>query len=124
MGKAVKFFDGEDDDSETGEIPPLAKEAVSFTGQELQIIVKIVEYRLKTDQAYEGVWHAEGMSHENIVMTGLFFLDRSSNISGGDLRFKRAFTVPERTRVFGNISQQRRDTFWYFQTATFTRYPR
>ena len=70
--KAVKFFDGEDDDddSENGEIPPLAKEAVSFTGQELQIIVKIVEYRLQTDQAYEGVWHAEGMSHENIVMTG------------------------------------------------------
>ena len=39
--------------------------------------------------------------------SGLFFLDRSSNISGGDLRFKRAFTVPERSKIYWQIPQQR-----------------
>ena len=67
--KAVEFFDGDDDDDE-GE--PFNKEKVSFTGQELQVIVKVVEYSLQPDQSYEGVWHAEGMSHENIVMTGIY----------------------------------------------------
>uniref|UniRef100_A0A7M5UZ28 DUF4246 domain-containing protein n=1 Tax=Clytia hemisphaerica TaxID=252671 RepID=A0A7M5UZ28_9CNID len=29
------------------------------------------------------------MSHENIVMTGIYFIDRDSELKGGDLRFKR-----------------------------------
>jgi len=48
------------------------KTPVSFKGCELQVITKIVEYKLKPRQDYEGVWHVEGMSHENIVMTGMF----------------------------------------------------
>lgn len=48
------------------------KEPASFKDKELQVIVKIVEYTLQPNGFYEGVWHAEGMSHENIVMTGLF----------------------------------------------------
>ena len=67
--KAVKFFTGDDgevfDENET-----LQKEKLSFAGRELQVIVKIVDYILQPGQEYEGVWHAEGMSHENIVMTG------------------------------------------------------
>ena len=51
--------------------PPIfQKEKVSFLSSELQVIVKIVDYTLQPTQVYEGVWHAEGMSHENIVMTG------------------------------------------------------
>jgi len=46
------------------------KSPIDFNGKELQIITKIVEYKLQPDQAYEGVWHVEGMSHENIIMTG------------------------------------------------------
>jgi len=103
--KAMDFFTGGDDEDEL--TPQIQKEAVSFKGQELQIIVKVVEYILQPDQSYEGVWHAEGMSHENIVMTGIYFLDRSHDISGGDLRFKRAFTVAERNRVFWEIPQGR-----------------
>ena len=70
--KAMEFFQGDDHDhgDESDESPALEKESVSFSGQELQIIVKIVEYTLQPGQSYEGVWHAEGMSHENIVMTG------------------------------------------------------
>ena len=68
--KGMKFFQGEDDAPEEGEVTPFKKEKVSFNGKELQIITKIVDYTLQPEQTYEGVWHAEGMSHENIVMTG------------------------------------------------------
>ena len=73
--KAITLFTGEDldDMDEECEISPLKKEVVSFKEQELQVITKIVEYNLKPGQSYEGVWHAEGMSHENIVMTGKKF---------------------------------------------------
>eukprot|EP00092_Neocalanus_flemingeri_P014803 GFUD01015977.1.p1 GENE.GFUD01015977.1~~GFUD01015977.1.p1 ORF type:complete len:527 (+),score=118.15 GFUD01015977.1:171-1751(+) len=103
---AVEFFTGDDDDVSDSEME-LEKKPVSFTGKELQIIVKIVEYSLQPDQSYEGVWHAEGMSHENIVMTGIYFLDRNANIEGGDLRFKRAFTAGERSKMYGEVPQSR-----------------
>ena len=48
----------------------LNQQKVSLKGRELQVIVKIVDYTLQPQQQYEGVWHAEGMSHENIVMAG------------------------------------------------------
>ena len=47
------------------------KPDIKFGDQELQVITKIVDYTLLPGQSYEGVWHAEGMSHENIVMTGM-----------------------------------------------------
>ena len=71
--KAMEFFAGDDDDfdwDDAGKYEPLNKEKVDFADKELQVIVKIVEYTLQPGQTYEGVWHAEGMSHENIVMTG------------------------------------------------------
>lgn len=69
--QAITLFRGEDFDlDEDSEISPFKKEVVSFKERELQVITKIVEYNLKPGQSYEGVWHAEGMSHENIVMTG------------------------------------------------------
>ena len=65
----MKFFT-EDEGKEYVENEILDKEKISFAGRELQVIVKIVDYTLQPGQDYEGVWHAEGMSHENIVMTG------------------------------------------------------
>ena len=34
-------------------------------------------------------------------------MDKSSALSGGDLRFKRAFTKEERSNVYGDIAQSR-----------------
>ena len=68
--KAINFFKGDTDDEDKDEIHPLDRKKISFNGNDLQIIVKVVEYALQPNQSYEGVWHAEGMSHENIVMTG------------------------------------------------------
>ena len=38
---------------------------------------------------------------------GIYFLDRDPTISGGDLRFKRAFSTEERAKVFWNVPQDR-----------------
>merc|ERR1719320_1146487 len=68
---------------------------VPLQGKTIQIIPKIVTYHLSPGQSYEGVWHVEGMSHENIVATGLYILGRDTNISGGELMFKRQYTCEE-----------------------------
>eukprot|EP00111_Clytia_hemisphaerica_P010463 TCONS_00030558-protein len=80
---------------------------VKFRDQKLQVIIKIVDYTLQPGQSYEGVWHAEGMSHENIVMTGIYFIDRGADLTGGDLRFKRAFHIDERAQVYWQVPQCR-----------------
>ena len=50
------------------EIPP-----VSFKNTTLQAVVKIADYVFAPEASFSGVWHYEGMAHENIVMTGLFY---------------------------------------------------
>lgn len=82
-------------------VPP-----VDLRGRELLVIPKIVEYRLRDGEIHEGVWHVEGMSHEHIVATCLYVLDRE-DLDGGELRFKRPCTVEEAGRLFWRIDQSR-----------------
>ena len=76
----MKFYRGYDldgrieDEDELYNKNTIEREAVSFNNKELQVITKIVDYTLQPQQTYEGLWHAEGMSRENIVMTGKYFL--------------------------------------------------
>ena len=50
---------------------------------------------LGTGESYEGAWHVEGMSHEEIVATVDFILDRDEELVDGDIEFKRAFLEKE-----------------------------
>jgi len=87
------WFDEEDlDDSQ---LFPFEEEYHSLRGQKLQVITKIVDYELNPGQSYEGVWHVEGMSHEEIVATAIYFIHRDDDIEGGDLLFQRAFHMRE-----------------------------
>jgi hypothetical protein len=72
-----------------------------------QVITKIVDYELKPGQIYEGVWHVEGMSHEEIVLKALYMLERDESIPGGDLTFKRAFFRDEAEVIFSGVPQMR-----------------
>ena len=72
-----------------------------------QVITKIVDYELKPGQSHEGVWHVEGMSHEEIVLTALHVLDRDDCISGGDIMFKRSFFLDEENDIFMSVPQIR-----------------
>lgn len=79
----------------------------SLRGKRLQVITKIVDYELQPGQSYEGVWHVEGMSHEEIVATCIYFIHRDDDIKGGDLFFKRAFHKEEASYIFSNVPQCR-----------------
>ncbi len=77
------------------------------------MITKIVDYELSPGgatapaQEYEGVWHVEGMSHENIVATALYVLDRDPALVGAELLFKRALSRPEAMCIFSAVPQDR-----------------
>jgi len=79
----------------------------SLRGRTLQVITKIVEYRLDAGEAFEGVWHVEGMSHEHILATGVYVLSRDEALSGGTLRFKRPYTLEEAGLLFWRVPQSR-----------------
>ncbi|GMH35068.1 hypothetical protein BSKO_02936 [Bryopsis sp. KO-2023] len=64
-------------------------ELPGLRNRELQVVVKIVDYEFAPGKLFEGVWHVEGMSHENIIATGLYVIERAGCIEGGDLLFKR-----------------------------------
>ncbi|CAJ1967654.1 unnamed protein product [Cylindrotheca closterium] len=99
----------EDDDLDYNPKPagPIEERPVSLRGQQLQVVTKIVDYELGPGQTYEGVWHVEGMSHEEIVATAIYFIDRDAEIEGGDILFKRAFHKQEAMFIYSSVDQTR-----------------
>jgi len=88
---ALEFVsDSDESDLEDLEYEPRGGTG-KLRGRTLQVVTKIVDYELAEGDSFEGVWHVEGMSHENIVATCLFIADRDSRLDGGELEFKRAF---------------------------------
>lgn len=92
--RAIRFNDHDEESTWSGGLvgipwnyaPDIA--GSSLRGRELKVVTKIVEYQLGHEDSFEGVWHVEGMSHESIVMTGLYILDRDEGFDGGDILFK------------------------------------
>ncbi len=89
------------------ELSSLDPEFSSLKNQRLQVVTKIVDYELGPGESYEGVWHVEGMSHEEIVATAIYFLHRDEAIEGGNIAFKRAFHKKEANYIFSNVPQCR-----------------
>ena len=83
-------------------------ELLTFHGSTLQAVVKIADYEFQPGAEFDGVWHYEGMSHENIVMTGLFYPSSDEALEGG-LEFKRMFNDDEAARIFYGVPQDRAD---------------
>jgi hypothetical protein len=59
-------------------------------GQRLQVIVKAANYVLAPRQTYEGSWHVEGMKHEHIVASGIYYYSttRGPDMSDSCLAFR------------------------------------
>lgn len=96
-----------------GDPKPLHMNFINLRGQKLQVIPKIVDYELTPQHdSYEGVWHVEGMSHEEIVLTCLYILDRDNTIEGGEIQYKRAFLMDEVNYIWLNIHRQFRPEFF------------
>jgi predicted DNA-binding WGR domain protein len=108
----VKFWSSEqglegEHELPDGTLTPLKLTPTSLRGRELQVIPKLVEYKLEPGEVHEGVWHVEGMSHEHIVATCVYVLDRDEQLEGGDLSFKRSFTLEEAGKCFWGVDQIR-----------------
>ncbi|RKO90640.1 hypothetical protein BDK51DRAFT_38878 [Blyttiomyces helicus] len=57
--------------------------------KKLQVIVKAANYVLKEGQSFEGSWHIEGTSEENIVASALYYYESSDLIHDQGLSFRR-----------------------------------
>lgn len=88
--------------------PKPAPTPASLKGKKLQVVPKLVEYQLSDGQTYSGVWHVEGMSHEHVIATAVYVLERSENFQGGTLSFKRPYTLEEAGQLFWNVPQCRK----------------
>jgi len=63
--------------------------SISLRDRSLQVVTKIVEYRVNREENFDGVWHVEGMSHEEILATALCIVKRDENFAGAEIEFRR-----------------------------------
>jgi hypothetical protein len=57
-------------------------------GHRLQVIMKAANYILAPGQEYEGSWHVEGMKHEHIVASGIYYYSTTPNLPNTCLAFR------------------------------------
>ncbi len=105
----IRYEEDMEMDYDDSPVEPIKEVYHPLRGQRVQVITKIVDYELQPGQTYEGVWHVEGMSHEEIVATAIYFIHRDDDIVGGDLLFKRAFHEDEANFIFSRVDQCRPD---------------
>ncbi|KAF4583610.1 hypothetical protein EYR38_002365 [Pleurotus pulmonarius] len=60
-----------------------------FAGMTLKVIVKAANYVLRPGQDYQGTWHLEGMPHERIVASAIYYYDNNEWIRDQGLGFRR-----------------------------------
>ncbi|KAF9062786.1 hypothetical protein BDP27DRAFT_1406090 [Rhodocollybia butyracea] len=51
-----------------------------YKGKEMKVIVKAVNYMLIPGQEYKGLWHMEGMPHEQIVASVFYYYDSNGQV--------------------------------------------
>jgi hypothetical protein len=71
-------------------------------------VTKIVEYRVNQEENFDGVWHVEGMSHEEILATALCVIHRDENFSGADIEFRRFLFEDEGNTLIHSTPQNAR----------------
>jgi hypothetical protein len=68
--------------------------------RDLQVIVKAANYNIKPlSNPFEGNWHVEGMSHEHIVATGIYYYSTSPCLRDDKLEFRVASKGVEATPI-------------------------
>ncbi len=82
--------------------------SVPLRGRRLQVVCKIVQYEVTQEVNFDGVWHVEGMSHENILATGLCVFGRTPNFKGASIEFKRYLWNKEAEELIYSTPQNAR----------------
>jgi hypothetical protein len=89
----------------------LGKKAVGLRDRKLQVVTKIVEYRVNREENFDGVWHVEGMSHEEVMATALCIIQRDENFSGAEIEFRRFLYEDEgNTLIYSTPQNAKRPT--------------
>ncbi|KAG9221185.1 hypothetical protein CCMSSC00406_0007359 [Pleurotus cornucopiae] len=60
-----------------------------YRGKRLKVIVKVANYVLQPGQEYVGTWHMEGMPHEQIVASAIYYYQADPEITDQGLSFRR-----------------------------------
>jgi predicted DNA-binding WGR domain protein len=89
----------------TGEAESSEYKCIHLRNRKLQVVTKLVEYRVNKQEGFDGVWHVEGMSHENVLATGLCIIKRDVNFIGADIAFKRYLFEEEATALIHSTVQ-------------------
>ncbi|KAJ3848017.1 hypothetical protein EV368DRAFT_68627 [Lentinula lateritia] len=78
--KKESFFDLED---------TFVGAANMYKGQELKVIVKAANYTLAPGREYKGSWHMEGMPHERIIASFIYYYSTDPAIQDHGLSFRK-----------------------------------
>ncbi|KAJ3969664.1 hypothetical protein EV361DRAFT_963930 [Lentinula raphanica] len=73
-----------------------------YKGQELKVIVKAANYTLTPGREYEGSWHMEGMPHERIVASVIYYYETDDAIEDRGLSFRK---FRDSTNDFPNVEE-------------------
>jgi hypothetical protein len=57
-------------------------------GRRLQVVVKAANYVVQPGERYEGSWHVEGMKHEHICASGIYYYSTTPNLRDTCLAFR------------------------------------
>ncbi|KAJ4468827.1 hypothetical protein J3R30DRAFT_3739498 [Lentinula aciculospora] len=60
-----------------------------YKGQQLKVIVKAANYTLTPGREYEGSWHMEGMPHERIIASTIYYYETDDAIEDRGLSFRK-----------------------------------
>ncbi|KAH7869156.1 uncharacterized protein C8R40DRAFT_1131513 [Lentinula edodes] len=63
--------------------------ANTYKGQELKVVVKAANYTVAPGREYEGSWHMEGMPHERIIASFIYYYSTDSAIQDHGLSFRK-----------------------------------
>ncbi|THU93244.1 hypothetical protein K435DRAFT_197423 [Dendrothele bispora CBS 962.96] len=61
----------------------------AWKGKDLKVIVKAANYILKPGQEYQGTWHMEGMPHERIAASAIYYYDTNEFVADKGLSFRK-----------------------------------
>ncbi|KIK68298.1 hypothetical protein GYMLUDRAFT_35681 [Collybiopsis luxurians FD-317 M1] len=73
-----------------------------YKGEELKVIVKAANYTLAPGREYAGSWHMEGMPHERIVASVIYYYDTDPAIEDNGLSFRK---FRDATEDFPNVEE-------------------
>jgi hypothetical protein len=85
MQERAKFHVGFDQSTSLAKLEAGSK----WAGKHIKVIVKAATYILQPGEEYAGTWHLEGMPHERVVASAIYYYERDPSIIDAGLYLRR-----------------------------------